>query len=170
MLKSSVSHYTSSPVTHYCFKSKVALGNVLIIVSQEGAYCSLRECFSLGMPTYKKLLFKYLSSQTYDYLCVYTICSCLLDLEQIKTNPALFSPSLPKTLAQFSSVAYPLVKSMWSVHLSERSSECYSLPRRIGSICDWAAAGAPSAQRRPLCSDVRHRRCRFVVATVSWER
>lgn len=68
MLKSSVSHYTSSPVTHYCFKSKVALGNVLIIVSQEGAYCSLRECFSLGMPTYKKLLFKYLSSQTSDYL------------------------------------------------------------------------------------------------------
>lgn len=110
MLKSSVSHYTSSPVTHYCFKSKVALGNVLIIVSQEGAYCSLRECFSLGMPTYKKLLFKYLSSQTSDYLgkeeslgrityIIYiyflntshhssfkmSLLHCLLDLEQIKT-------------------------------------------------------------------------------------
>lgn len=35
MLKSPLSHYTSSPVTRYCFKNKAALDNVRIIVRRK---------------------------------------------------------------------------------------------------------------------------------------
>lgn len=91
----------------------------------------------------------------------------------IRTNPRLILQCLPQSSSTgfflFCSFLHGLIKTTWLVHLSESSSERYSLPRHIRPICSGTAAGVPSAHCQALCSDVRRRHRHSVVATVSRE-
>lgn len=66
-------------------------------------------------------------------------------------------PLQSTSTSPFCSFLASLIKTTRLVHLSEPSSERYSLPRHIRPICGGAAAGTPSAHCRVLRSDVRRR-------------